>query len=171
MLTRVLLLAIALLAGGHAVADDSGSERRSSAGDFDRAVAGTFLAEEGGSTAEAPRFFVLTLHADGTASVLSSSQREFDFTAEQGAWQKAGRRTVDATTIDFDFGEQPELRLDSIARVRLRIHFDPDFDEIDGRFIVDFFPPGFDVLDPRARPSATFAETFQGRRLAVIPIR
>ena len=146
-----------------------------------RLIAGTYLVELGSSTAAAPRFNLLTLTEGGGVFVINSSQVELNFSDEQGVWERSGPLQITATTYNFEFGDPGDTALREIVRVRYELNFeprseeeapgagfDPRLEEVFGEYVVEFFPPGFDVLDPEAEPTGALTETFAGRRVPVI---
>jgi hypothetical protein len=131
-----------------------------------RLVAGTYLVEQGGSTAGDPRFVLLTLTENGAVFVVNSSQVGLNFSDEQGNWKRTGPLQITATTYNFEFGDPGDTTLREIVRVRYEINFeprdegetpgqegfDPRLEDVSGVYVVEFFPPGFDVLDADRRP-------------------
>lgn len=127
--------------------------------DFPECFIGTFLVEEGNGTQS-----LWTFGPGGVMFITSSAQKALDFTDEQGAWKKTGRREAIATTLDFSFNADGSLA--NIARVNIDVTFSGrGCADIGGAFTVSFYAPGVDPLDPDSVPENVVSDTFTGRRV------
>jgi len=127
--------------------------------DFPECFIGTFLVEEGNGTQS-----LWTFGPGGVMFITSSAQKALDFTDEQGAWKKTGRREAVGTTLDFSFNADGSLA--NIARVNMDVTFSGrGCADIGGAFTVSFYAPGVDPLDPGSVPENVVSDTFTGRRV------
>ncbi len=140
------------------VASSAAADHASSR-DFPSCFVGTFLVEEGSGTQS-----LWTFSPGGVMFITSSAQKALDFTDEQGAWKKTGRREAVATTLDFSFNADGSLA--NIARVNIDVTFSGrSCADIEGGFTVSFYAPGVDPLDPDSVPENVVSDTFTGRRV------
>ncbi|MGD9652948.1 MAG: hypothetical protein AB7I96_01430 [Candidatus Dadabacteria bacterium] len=127
--------------------------------DFPECFIGTFLVEEGSGTQS-----LWTFGPGGVMFITSSAQKALDFTDEQGAWKKAGKREAVGTTLDFSFNADGSLA--NIAKVNVDVTFSGrGCAGIDGGLTVSFYAPGVDPLDPDSVPENVVSDTFTGRRV------
>lgn len=137
----------------------SAAADHASSRDFPSCFVGTFLVEEGSGTQS-----LWTFSPGGVMFITSSAQKALDFTDEQGAWKKTGRREAVATTLDFSFNADGSLA--NIARVNIDVTFSGrGCADIEGAFTVSFYAPGVDPLDPDSVPENVVSDTFTGRRV------
>ena len=126
---------------------------------FPNCFVGTFLVDEGNGTKS-----LWTFGTGGVFFVTSSAQAALDFTDEQGAWIKTGKRRASATSLDFSF--DPDGGLANIAKVNADVTFtDNNCGGIEGGFTVGFYAPGVDPLNPDSVPENVISDTFTGRRV------
>ena len=127
--------------------------------DFPECFIGTFLVEEGSGTQS-----LWSFGPGGVMFITSSAQKALDFTDEQGAWRKTGKREAVATTLDFSFNADGSLA--NIARVNIDVTFSGrGCADIGGAFTVSFYAPGVDPLGPDSVPENVVSDTFTGRRV------
>jgi hypothetical protein len=128
---------------------------------FPDCFVGTFLVDEGNGTKS-----LWTLGTGGVFFVTSSAQAALDFTDEQGAWIKTGKRRAGAISLDFSF--DPDGGLANIAKVNADVTFTGNnCSGIEGDFTVSFYDPEVDPLDPDSVPENVVSDTFTGRRVTV----
>ena len=127
--------------------------------DFPECFIGTFLVEEGSGTQS-----LWSFGPGGVMFITSSAQKALDFTDEQGAWKKTGKREAVGTTLDFSFNADGSLA--NIAKVNIDVTFSGrGCAGIDGGLTVSFYAPGVDPLDPDSVPENVVSDTFSGRRV------
>jgi len=127
--------------------------------DFPSCFIGTFLVQEGNGAQS-----IWTFGPGGVLFIISSAQEALNFTDEQGAWKKTGKREAVGTTLDFSF--DPDGSLANIAKVNSDITFTGrSCSDIQGQFTVSFYAPGVDPLDPDSTPENVVSDTFTGKRV------
>lgn len=137
----------------------AGAAEHASPRDFPSCFIGTFLVEEGNGTQS-----LWTFGPGGVMFITSSAQKALDFTDEQGAWKKTGRREAVGTTLDFSFNADGSLA--NIARVNIDATFSGrGCADVEGALTVSFYAPGVDPLDPDSVPENVVSDTFTGRRV------
>jgi hypothetical protein len=128
---------------------------------FSRNCAGTYLIQEGSGTQS-----LWTLEADGAFLGTSSAQQLFNFTNQQGVWEKDGNDGVKAVQLDFTFDGGGALL--SVGRVDISLHtVGQGCSNIAGTFSLRFFEAGEDPLNPGTDTGTPITDTFTGRRLTV----
>jgi hypothetical protein len=128
---------------------------------FPRSCAGTYLIEEGSGTIS-----LWTLEADGAFLAISSAEPLFDFSDQQGTWDKDGNAGAKAVILDFSFDGGGALI--NIGRVDIALRtVGHGCANIAGSFSLRFFEAGEDPLDPTTDTGTPIVDTFTGRRLTV----
>lgn len=130
------------------------------AGAFPASCAGTYLIEEDGGARD-----FWTFAADGSFFGTTSTQPLFNFSNQQGSWEKIGNDGAQGVLLAFVFDDDNTLL--TTARIDIFFHtLGPGCDEIAGSLEVRTFEDGEDPLDPSTdtgEPIAT--DTFTGRRV------
>ena len=101
---------------------------------------------------------VMTLHADGTMSVIDSNQggTAYYFSSQLGSWRREGDGKVVAKTIDFDYPPNAD-----VARLDYTLSFTPGRGQVTGSITVSTFPlQSADALEGEGTALGTF--TFTG---------
>jgi hypothetical protein len=175
MTRTALALVCSVLVPAVACTTGPGTERGD---DLGRRIAGTWLATyEIDVPDSAPVAFIVTYHADGTAT--TSSERMFgagdpDRHGLGGTghiqWEAAGPREIRWRVLHF--GYDSDGGLSYISRTHGVREFDERFESSRGSFHVEVFPPAtlLDPLDPNgtgSEPLATAEGTDTARRLHV----
>lgn len=128
---------------------------------FPRSCAGTYLIQEGGGATS-----LWTLEADGAFLGTSSAQPLFNFSGQQGVWDKDGSAGAKAVILDFSFNGSGGLI--NVGRVDISLHtVGQGCANIAGSFSVRFFEAGEDPLEPSTDTGTPITDTFTGRRLTV----
>jgi hypothetical protein len=132
-----------------------------SAAPFPRSCAGTYLIQEGSGTTS-----LWTLEADGVFLATSSAQELFNFSDQQGVWDKDGGAGAKAVILDFSFDGSGALI--NVGRIDISLHtVGQGCANIAGSFALRFFESGEDPLDPSTDTGTPITDTFTGRRLTV----
>jgi hypothetical protein len=146
------LLFVLLLVGSSISFADNG---------FPRSCAGTYLIQEGGGAKS-----LWTLEADGAFLATSSAQPSFNFSNQQGVWDKDGNRGAKAVLLDFSFDGSGTLI--NIGRVDIAIHtVGGGCANVAGTLSLRFFEAGEDPLNPSTDTGSAITDTFTGRRLTL----
>ena len=128
---------------------------------FPRSCAGTYLIQEGSGATS-----LWTLEADGAFLSTSSAQPLFNFSDQQGVWDKDGNAGAKAVVLDFSFNSSGVLL--NVGRVDISLHtVGQGCANIAGSFSLRFFEAGEDPLDPSTDTGTPITDTFTGRRLTV----
>ena len=109
---------------------------------------------------------IATLEADGVFLGTSSAQPLFNFSDQQGVWDKDGNAGAKAVILDFSFNSSGVLI--NVGRVDISLHtVGQGCANIAGAFSLRFFEAGEDPLDPSTDTGTPITDTFTGRRLTV----
>jgi hypothetical protein len=128
---------------------------------FPRSCAGTYLIQEGSGTKS-----LWTLEADGVFLATSSAQPSFNFSNQQGVWDKDGNQGAKAALLDFSFDGSGTLI--NIGRVDIALHTVGDgCANVAGTISLRFFEAGEDPLNPGTDTGSAITDTFTGRRLTL----
>lgn len=122
--------------------------------------AGTYLmAEDGGATS------LWTFEADGAFFATSSIQPLFNFSDQQGSWEKDGSRGLKGVVLALVFDDNNALL--NVSRVDVSVHtVGNGCDRIAGSLVVREFTGSEDPLDPSTDTGDPIAmDTFTGRRV------
>ncbi len=126
--------------------------------------AGTFLIEEGGGARD-----FWTFAADGSFFGTTSTQPLYNFSNQQGSWEKVGHSGAKGVLLAFVYNDDNTL----LTTARIEIHFSrvgPGCDQIAGSLEVRTFEDGEDPLDPSTDTGDPIAsDTFSGRRVKANP--
>jgi hypothetical protein len=98
---------------------------------------------------------VMTLHADGTMSVIDSGQggTAYYFSSQLGSWRREGDGKVVAKTIDFDYPPNAD-----VARLDYTLSLAPGRSQMTGSITVSTFPlQSADALEGEGTVLGTFA--------------
>jgi hypothetical protein len=152
-LTAATLLAILLAIPSTPLLADSGPAR----------CTGTYLIEEAGGAKD-----FWTFGADGSFSGVTSTQPLYNFSNQQGSWQKVGH---DARGALLAFVYNDDNTLMTTARIEILFHpVGQSCDQIAGTLEVRTFEEGEDPLDPATDSGVPLAtDTFTGRRVKASP--
>ena len=131
-----------------------------SAQGFPAHCAGTYLMVEGGGATS-----LWTFEADGAFFATSSNQPLFNFSDQQGSWERDGARGAKGVVLALVFNEDNSLH--DVSRVDVTFHtVGNGCDNIAGSLVVRSFEPGEDPLDPATDDEDPIAtDTFTGRRV------
>lgn len=128
---------------------------------FPTSCAGTYLIQEGSGTRS-----LWTLEKDGTFVGTSSAQRAFNFSDQQGSWERDGANGVKAVLLDFSFDAGGAAI--NVGRIDISLNTAGNgCDNVAGSFTLRFFEAGEDPLDPASDTGAPISDTFTGRRVSV----
>ena len=128
---------------------------------FPEACAGTYLTQEGSGAQS-----IWTLGKDGSFLGTSSTQQVFNFSDQQGVWEKDGSEGAKGVFLDFSFDATGALL--NIGRVDVVLHaVGSGCAKIAGSFTLRFFTSGQDPLDLGSFTGTPITDTFTGRRLTV----
>ena len=131
---------------------------------FPAHCAGTYLIEEDGGARD-----FWTFAADGSFFGTTSTQPLYNFSNQQGSWEKTGNHGGEGVLLAFVYDDDNTL----LTTARIEIVFEtvgPGCDEIAGSLEVRTFEGGEDPLDPSTDTGDPIAEdTFHGRRVRVSP--
>jgi hypothetical protein len=150
-LVPVLLVLLLAAAAGPALA-----------GGFPASCPGTYLIQEDGGARD-----FWTFAADGTFFGTTSTQPLFNFSNQQGSWQRVGGQGAEGVLLAFIFDDNDELL--QLARIDIDwATTGQGCGEIAGSLEVRLYEPVEDPLGPDALdvPPA-FLDTFTGRRVTV----
>lgn len=127
---------------------------------FPARCAGTYLIEEDGGARD-----FWTFEADGTFFGTTSTQPLFNFSNQQGSWEKTGANGGRGVLLAFVFDDDNTL----LTTARIEILFQtigPGCGNIAGSLEVRTFEDGEDPLDPSTDTGDPIAtDTFTGRRV------
>ncbi|WP_437596276.1 hypothetical protein WMF28_27230 [Sorangium sp. So ce590] len=131
---------------------------------FPRRCAGTYLISEAGGARD---FWTFT--ADGAFFGTTSTQPLYNFSNQQGSWEKVGDDGARGALFAFVYDEDNTL----LTTARIDIVLDTvgqGCDEIAGSLVVRTFEDGEDPLDPSTDTGEPIAsDTFTGRRAKASP--
>lgn len=129
---------------------------------FPASCAGTYLIEEDGGAKD-----VWTFEADGNFFGTTSTQPLFNFSNQQGRWEKIGNQGAEGVLFAFVWNADGTLQ--SVARIEIFFQtVGTGCGEIIGSLEVRTFEDGEDPLDPSTDTGDPIAEdTFTGRRVTV----
>ena len=106
------------------------------------------------------------MEADGVFLGTSSAQPSFNFSNQQGVWDKDGNQGAKAVILDFSFDGSGALI--NIGRVDIALHTVGDgCANVAGTISLRFFTGGEDPLDPSTDTGSAITDTFTGRRLTL----
>jgi hypothetical protein len=102
----------------------------------------------------------ITLHSDGTLSIIDSGQGgpTFFFSSQLGAWGYDSKRGVVGRTLDFDFPPSPD-----VARLDYTFTFSSKDTQVTGTITLTIFPLQGNPLDGGGTVEGQF--TFTGTRV------
>lgn len=134
------------------------------AGSAPAACAGTYLIEEGGGARD-----FWTFAADGALFGTTSTQPLYNFSNQQGTWEKVGSDGARGSLLAFVYNDDSTLM--TTARIDISFHTTgPGCDGIEGSLVVRTFEDGEDPLDPSTDTGDPIAsDTFTGRRMRARP--
>ena len=134
------------------------------AGSAPASCAGTYLIQEAGGAKD-----FWTFAADGAFFGTTSTQPLFNFSNQQGSWEKAG--SDGARGVLFAFVYNDDNTLMSTARIDIAFQTaGQGCDQIAGSLVVRTFEDGEDPLDPATDTGDPIAsDTFTGRRVQARP--
>jgi hypothetical protein len=134
------------------------------AGSVPASCAGTFLIQEAGGAKD-----FWTFAADGSFFGTTSTQPLYNFSNQQGSWEKTG--SDGARGVLFAFVYNPDNTLMTTARIDITFQTaGHGCDEITGSLVVRTFEDGEDPLDPVTDTGDPIAsDTFTGRRVQMRP--
>jgi hypothetical protein len=134
------------------------------AGSVPASCAGTYLIQEAGGAKD-----FWTFGADGSFFGTTSTQPLYNFSNQQGRWEKDGNDG--ARGVLFAFVYNPDDTLMTTARIDIAFQTaGQGCDEISGSLVVRTFEDGEDPLDPATDTGDPIAsDTFTGRRVQVRP--
>jgi hypothetical protein len=138
----------------------SAGERPSELEGLNGLAAGSYLL-----TQDSGKTRLLTIHADGTFIVTGSDQSEFDYSTNHGAWKWTSRRTLEATGIDFIFGDATTARVHYV--IELLARNGPGYREVAGEYSGKVYAAGVDPLDPASPWVDEFGSSFTGQIIRV----
>ncbi|WP_437619020.1 hypothetical protein [Sorangium sp. So ce1151] len=131
---------------------------------FPRRCAGTYLISEAGGARD-----FWTFAADGAFFGTTSTQPLYNFSNQQGSWEKVGDDGARGALFAFVYDEDNTL----LTTARIDIVLDTvgqGCDEIAGSLVVRTFEDGEDPLDPSSDTGEPIAsDTFTGRRAKASP--
>lgn len=126
--------------------------------------AGTYLIEEGGGARD-----FWTFGADGAFFGTTSTQPLYNFSNQQGSWEKVGNDGARGVLFAFVYNDDNTL----MTTARIDIAFQAvgqGCDQIAGSLVVRTFEDGEDPLDPASDTGDPIAsDTFLGRRARARP--
>jgi len=126
--------------------------------------AGTYLIQEDGGARD-----FWTFAADGAFFGTTSTQPLFNFSNQQGRWEKSGNDGGRGVLFAFVYNDDNTL----MTTARIDIAFQATgqgCDQIAGSLVVRTFEDGEDPLDPATDTGEPLAsDTFTGRRVQVRP--
>lgn len=130
------------------------------AGNGPPSCAGTYLIQENGGAKD-----FWTFAADGAFFGTTSTQPLYNFSNQQGSWEKAGNAGANGKLLAFVYGDDNTLV--TTARIDIAFHTTGQgCDDIAGSLVVRTFEDGEDPLDPATDTGDPIAEdTFVGRRV------
>ncbi len=130
------------------------------AGSVPASCAGTYLIQEAGGAKD-----FWTFAADGAFFGTTSTQPLYNFSNQQGSWEKAG--SDGARGVLFAFVYNGDNTLMTTARIDIVFQrAGHHCDQITGSLVVRTFEDGEDPLDPATDTGDPIAEdTFTGRRV------
>ncbi|WP_437806852.1 hypothetical protein [Sorangium sp. So ce1078] len=134
------------------------------AGGSPQSCAGTYLISEAGGARD-----FWTLAADGSFFGTTSTQLLYNFSNQQGSWEKVGNNGARGALFAFVYNESNTLM--TTARIDIVLHtVGRGCDEIAGSLVVRTFEDGEDPLDPSSDTGEPIAsDTFTGRRATASP--
>ncbi|WP_437980244.1 hypothetical protein [Sorangium sp. So ce117] len=134
------------------------------AGGFPSSCAGTYLISEAGGARD-----FWTFAADGSFFGTTSTQPLYNFSNQQGSWEKVGNDGARGALFAFVYDEDNTL----MTTARIDIVLDTvgqGCDNIAGSLVVRTFEDGEDPLDPSTDTGEPIAsDTFTGRRAKPSP--
>ena len=139
-LTLLLILAAFLFA-------NFSSQAAASKNSLGKKVAGTYfitIEPSGGSS-------IVTLTSDGNWLSTNSDQFSIAFGDQQGVWKEAGKTTLNARVLDFNFS-LPDGVQNGVTRSHWFVEFDSDFENLEGTVEVEIFAPDQNPLNPTEPP-------------------
>ncbi|WP_438004072.1 hypothetical protein WME89_35260 [Sorangium sp. So ce321] len=131
---------------------------------FPASCAGTYLISEAGGARD-----FWTFAADGSFFGTTSTQPLYNFSNQQGSWEKVGNEGARGALFAFVYDEDNTLM--TTARIELVVDtVGQGCDEIAGSLVVRTFEEGEDPLDPSSDTGDPIAsDTFTGRRAKPSP--
>ncbi|QSQ27597.1 hypothetical protein JY651_22955 [Pyxidicoccus parkwayensis] len=125
---------------------------------------GTYLIQEGGGAKD-----FWTFAADGAFFGTTSTQPLYNFSNQQGSWEKFGSAGSRGTLFAFMYNDDKTLM--ATARIDISFHaVGQGCDQIAGSLVVRTFEDGEDPLDPTTDTGEPIAsDTFTGRRVRARP--
>ncbi|MFT3772205.1 MAG: hypothetical protein QM820_42935 [Minicystis sp.] len=126
--------------------------------------AGTYLIQEDGGAKD-----FWTFAADGSFFGTTSTQPLYNFSNQQGSWEKAGSNGARGSLLAFVYDDDNTLM--TTARIDITFHTaGQGCDQIAGSLVVRTFEDGEDPLDPATDTGDPIAsDTFIGRRVRARP--
>ncbi len=112
---------------------------------------------------------VLTLDADGTASVISQGQAVVGYTTGKGSWEQTGPKEARAVVVDFTYNEYrgaapgPGV---TVYDVTFNGKTDGKFEGLAGSLSGKQFASGENPFTTRQEPSRTWGTDFKGERIS-----
>jgi len=157
------LLAAIVVLGGLGLLNLRRAQASALAQAFPAHCAGTYLIQEGSGTQS-----LWSLEKDGMMLGASSAQAAFNFSNQQGTWEKNGADGVKAVLLDFSFDASGALI--NVGRIDIALNtVGGGCDNVAGSFTLRFYEPGEDPLDPGSDTGQPISDTFSGRRVTVLP--
>lgn len=134
------------------------------AGSAPASCSGTFLIDEDGGAKD-----FWTFSADGAFSGTTSTQPLYNFSNQQGSWEKAGSDGARGALLAFVYNDDNTLL--TTARIDISFHtVGQGCEQIAGSLVVRTFEDGEDPLDPATDTGDPIAsDTFTGRRVHARP--
>ncbi|WP_433927502.1 hypothetical protein AB3662_30850 [Sorangium cellulosum] len=131
---------------------------------FPHGCAGTYLISEAGGARD-----FWTFAADGSFFGTTSTQPLYNFSNQQGSWEKVGNNGARGALFAFVYDEDNTLM--TTARIDIVLEtVGQGCDEIAGALVVRTFEDGEDPLHPSTDTGAPIAsDTFTGRRATPSP--
>ncbi|MEZ4295237.1 MAG: hypothetical protein R3B70_09700 [Polyangiaceae bacterium] len=131
---------------------------------FPAACAGTYLISEDGGARD-----FWTFERDGSFFGTTSTQPLYNFSNQQGTWEKTGKTGAHGVLFAFVYNDDNTLL--TTARIDIALTaVGQSCDEIEGSLVVRTFEDGEDPLDPATDTGDPIAsDTFTGRRARVTP--
>lgn len=126
--------------------------------------AGTYLIQENGGARD-----FWTFASDGAFFGTTSTQPLYNFSNQQGSWEKVGNGGAKGVLFAFVYNDDNTL----LTTARIDIAFQPagqGCEQISGSLVVRTFEDGEDPLDPSTDTGDPIAsDTFLGRRVRAQP--
>ncbi|MEZ4868831.1 MAG: hypothetical protein R3C14_46330 [Caldilineaceae bacterium] len=160
LVVTTLLVAVVVL-GGLGLLNLRTAEASAPMQAFPANCAGTYLIQEGSGAQS-----LWSLEKDGVMLGTSSAQAAFNFTNQQGTWEKNGAQGVKAVLLDFSFDANSALL--NTGRVDIQLHTaDNGCTNVAGQFTLRFYEAGEDPLNPGSDTGQPISDTFTGRRVKI----